>query len=151
MTIREEKMSRKQLVRNLEETLAWVEETEELQKKIREAYRVPYPISFKVNVLAVILLYMLYKNSGAIGGILLMGWIGWQLAVNVIYHMVRLRQRMPDIVRWKDTVNLNLEKLESHSAVPQKYWYSLAVQHFIKSIMQGDGDTIEECIAQVEV
>ncbi|WP_090548774.1 hypothetical protein [Natronincola ferrireducens] len=141
-----ENLEIKEMIEALETSLHQVAEAEGLQGEIHRAYRVPYPIPIKYNVLVGFILYMLYRNGLALGGWLLLGWFGWQICVNVVYFMLQLYRKMPEIARWKDKVNTNIEELEKTCIVPQKYWYSSALQHFIKYLKSGRAKTIQQCI-----
>lgn len=136
----------KSMIKSLEVSLQQIEEIERLQWELRKAYKVPYPVPFKYNLAATVMLYIVFKQGMPYGGWILLGWLGWQICINGIYFMFQLYKKMPQIAQWKDKVNTNLEQLETNCVVPQKYWYSNAIQHFVKYLELGKAKTIEECI-----
>ncbi|SES81534.1 hypothetical protein SAMN05660297_00575 [Natronincola peptidivorans] len=146
----ENRIEIKEAIKNLEEALVYIEETEELQRKVHQAYKVPYPVPFKYNLAVGVILYLVYSQGMPFGGLVIIGWFGWQVAVNGIYFMFQLHKKMPNIAKWKDKVNTNIEKLEEKCMAPQKYWYSNAMDHFIKYLKSGRAKTIEECIQLYE-
>lgn len=140
----------KHIIENLEKSLQQIEKAERLQVELTKAYRVPYPVPFKYNLAVAAMLYILYKQGMSYGGGLLLAWLGWQICINGIYFTYRLYRKMPQIAQWKSEANINVEALEKNCIVPQQYWYSNAIQHFIQYLESGQAKTIEECIAIYE-
>ena len=144
------KVDIKQSIKSLEKSLKQIEETEVCQQQLIKSYKVPYPVPIKYNLAASAILYILFKQGMPYGGWLILAWFGWQICINGIYFGFKLYKKRPQIAQWKSRVNLNIEELQKTCIVPQKYWYSNAVQYFIRSLKSGKAKTIEECIALYE-
>lgn len=140
----------KQIMEDLEISLQQIQEIEKLQVQLRQAYRVPYPVPFKFNLAVTVILYILYKQGMPYGQWLLLAWLGWQVCVNGIYFTFKLYKKMPQIAQWKNKINLNIEALEKDCIVPQQYWYTHAIQHFIQYLKSGKAKNLEECISIYE-